>query len=171
MFFKNSALKSHRNSPVLTIFFAFLQISYSSSFASSLSSLYCISSLIIFFSFPFPTITPYYFFFFSFFFFHIRHLIQPFLNLARHVNFTWNTDSSRFNMKFEMIRNMRSLAPNLGESKRCSFWLQNGKFWNWQNQTITGSTVPVRGLSDQTAGFQFLVTFFKFSVFLKTEPD
>jgi hypothetical protein len=76
------------------------------------------------------SVTPYYFYLFFFFFFHIKHLKLPFLNSARHVNFTWNTDSSRFSMKFEMIRNMRSLAPNLGESKRCSFWLQNGKFWN-----------------------------------------
>ena len=35
-------------------FFAFLQISCNSSFASSLFSLYCISSLIIFFFFSFP---------------------------------------------------------------------------------------------------------------------
>ncbi len=52
-----------------------------------------------------------------------------------------------------------------GVARLCSFKLQNGEFWNQQNQTKTSSTVPVRGLYSQTAGFRFLVTFFRFPVF------
>ncbi len=54
-----------------------------------------------------------------------------------------------------------------GVAGLCSFKLQNGEFWNQQNRTKTGSTVPVRSLYGQTAGFRFLVTFYRFSVFLK----
>ncbi len=54
-----------------------------------------------------------------------------------------------------------------GVAELCSFKLQNGEFWNQQNRTKTGSTMPVRGLHGQTAGFRFLVTFYRFPVFLK----
>jgi hypothetical protein len=52
-----------------------------------------------------------------------------------------------------------------GVAGLCSFKLQNGEFWNQQNQTKTSSTVPVRGLYGQTVSFRFLVIFYRFPFF------